>query len=159
MKALILVAVGSFAVCSCSPSSHSEEVSDYEPFPERFTEDLVALRGNAPFAMEDIAFSFPVFEGDLKHVRASIEDGDLPFESTDDFWKMEGDGAQPTVQFERISDSNEKPVRVRLVYGPVFQAYSDSTLPDTIFIYEFERGDGGWHKSTSRRVVSGTVTH
>jgi hypothetical protein len=131
-------------------SSVSGVPGDVQPFTEEFVQYLIPLP--EPYGMEDIAFSFPVFEIGAERTRESIRLGDFQVVKTKTSWTLLGDGAQSTVRFNRLPEVHEKELYVRVAFGPVFQAYQD--LPDPTFVYEFRRGIGGWHKMSYKREFS-----
>lgn len=148
MARLLLISGTCLCFTSCLPSSNSGAPTDVQPFPYEFVRDLIPLPD--PCGMEDIAFSFPVFELGAEQTKKEIKSGDFQVVASKTSWTLLGDGAQSTVRFDRLSEARGKDLMVRLTFGPVFQAYRD--LPDPTFVYEFRRGSGGWHKLACNRV-------
>ena len=126
---LVVLAV---CVVGCA-SPHLASSSD--PLAAPFVRDVVTPPPNGG-SLQDLAFTFPVFEMGAEQTKLTIDRGDFHVITTDRKWLLEGDGAQPSILLERTSPDDVTPIRVRLEVGGI------EDDPSTVYMYE--RVEGGW---------------
>ncbi len=112
-------------------------------------EDVLPLPSTREPSLQEIAFTFPVFEMGAEETLASIKRGDAQVEVSNDTWTLWGDGAQTTVKIVRLSPSSSGSLRVALSLGPVFDGGISSSLP--LYHYQFTRESTGWVRTHYKR--------
>jgi len=136
------VTLGFLSLCSCSNEAPiSVAKQPYGPLAEPIVSDAKKLPPQP--SLQDIAFSFPVFEIGADATKQAIRRGDIKPIETPNHLTIEGDGAQPTVQIDRLSPPKTDPIRVRLTLGPVFDGIGAHS---PVYSYDFERVIGGWKR-------------
>lgn len=109
--------------------------SPQHPLTEPTLTDSVPLPSSTP-NLQDLAFTFPVFEMGVEQTKDAIKRGGFGISLTKTRWMLEGDGAQPTIVLDILSPEGHEPLTVRLTVG--------SLLGDPSTVYIYERIDGGW---------------
>jgi len=93
--------------------------------------------------MENLAFTFPVFELGAVATMKNIVNKDFHVCTRENFWQLAGDGAQTTITLEQLTDRGTNPLIVRLSVGPVSDGVG-RILPT--YVYKFERIANGWRR-------------
>ena len=93
--------------------------------------------------MENLAFTFPVFELGAVETRRNIRAGDMHVRVSQNFWQLLGDGAQTTITLERLTAPSVSPLIVRLSIGPVFDGVGARS---PLHVYRYERIPNGWRR-------------
>ncbi|MES2658687.1 MAG: hypothetical protein V4689_08715 [Verrucomicrobiota bacterium] len=120
------------------------------PLDELIVQDVTPITSDHP-SLSDLAFTFPVFEMGAAATKENIARGDSQVVAGQAFWKLEGDGAQPSVSIERLTPEKVDPCQVRLSYGPVFDGPT--------YVYVFERIEGGWKRLSYKITEQGSSTN
>jgi len=136
----------SWWIVGCATSSGDHP---YGLLTEPRIEDAVPLPSGREPTLQEIAFTFPVFEIGHEATLANIKRGDAQVEVTHDTWTLFGDGAQTTVRVERLSRRDLDPLRISLSLGPVFDGGISNELP--IYRYHFTREASGWVRTHYER--------
>ena len=84
--------------------------------------DMVHLPSDQDPALQDMAFTFPVFKMGAEATRDNIARGDVQTKEGVDYWMLEGDGAQSSVRIDRLTPRGVSPVEVRLRIGHLVAA-------------------------------------
>ena len=106
-----------------------------DPLSEPTLTDWVPLPNSNP-TLQDLAFTFPVFEMGVEKTKDIIKTGGFGVSLTKTRWMLEGDGAQPTIVLDVLSPEGQESLKVNLTVG--------SLLGDPSTVYTYERIDGGW---------------
>jgi hypothetical protein len=93
--------------------------------------------------MENLAFTFPVFDLGAVETRKNIRVGDMHVCVGQNFWQLAGDGGQTTITLERLTAPHVSPLVVRLSIGPVFDGVGARS---PLHVYKFERTQKGWRR-------------
>lgn len=138
---LLLVAITAGLTC-CGNALKPSEAHPYQMLASSTVSDIEPLSDERP-SMQDLAFTFPVFEMGTAEMKKSIRLGDVQIREAVNFWQLLGDGAQSTITLERLTAPDVLPLIVRLSVGPVFDGVGKRSL---LHIYRFERISGGWKR-------------
>lgn len=106
-----------------------------DPLTKPTLTDKVSLPSSSP-TLQDLAFTFPVFEMRVEQTKDAIQRGGFGISQTKTRWMLEGDGAQPTIVLDVLSPEGREPIKVSLTVG--------SLVDESSTVYIYERIYGGW---------------
>ena len=142
MMRRLFIAVITAALTCCGTIRKPHEEHPYQILASLTVNDVEPLKGDSP-KMEDLAFTFPVFELGAADTKKNIALGDAHVRKAEDFWQLLGDGAQTTITLERLTAPDVTPLIVRLSIGPVFDGVGARS---PLHVYRFERLANGWRR-------------
>jgi hypothetical protein len=127
----LLLAIFAVGVSCRGPIQPPRQNHPYQFLDLLIVHDAEPLKNQRP-TLEDLAFTFPVFESGAEETKKGILLGDAHVVETANGWQM-----------ERLSEPHASPLIIRLSIGPVFEGVG-SKRP--LYVYRYERVANGWRR-------------